>query len=691
MRTRDHAVLALTVTVFIGAFLLFSMEPFIGRILAPLFGGSVYIWLICLSFYQLMLLIGYVYAHFGAKVMGYRHIMLLILPFMILPFAIPTEVPAEGHPLASLVILLSSFALPFALLSTTAVTAQIWLVQFRRTEEPYALYGASNTGALLALVTYPILIEPLLGLRWQAIAWNIGYALYIIFAALSYYLIRPKRSGKEPLSAIVFKANQGDKPSRKHFAYWILLSAMTSAFLVTVTHVIAADMGSFPLVWILPLALYLGSYIITFRKSDIAYRFISNLYPEIILLGLLLFLIPATYYLLHIGHLIIFFAVCILIHRILYEERPLPEFLSVYYLAVALGGLIGSLAVSLAAPLVFSRLWEYPLLLIAISLIFLHRYAKTALSFWRRTSWPLHAARLLPVGLLIGMIILVGRYSAAETVQAVHRNYYGISRVIDAPVTGKGPSTVRILSHGSTIHGIQFLDQEKRKLPTLYYHPTGGLADAFAAMPPDARIAAIGLGSGTIGAYTRPGDILDFYEINPDMEMLARRWFSFLADAKARTSVIIADGRVALHQYGKQDFLYDIVFVDAFSGEGIPAHLLTEEGMNIYLRRLKNNGLILFHITNRYYDLRPVIKTVATRLKLHGAMKSTLTMRKESSAPVHTDYMVLTLNGTALKALLDQNWIALGNSDGIKECQPWTDDYVNILVPLAAKLNLAIF
>ncbi len=417
----------------------------------------------------------------------------------------------------------------------------------------------------------------------------------------------------------------------------------------------------------------------------------SSLYPEIMLLGLLLFLIPATHYLLHVGHLIIFLALCIIIHRVLYEERPHSTYLSVFYIAVALGGLTGSLAVSLVAPLVFSRLWEYPLLLIIISLIFYHPYAKVALSFWRRTSRPFHAARLLPIGLLIGMIILVGRDSTGGTVQAVHRNYYGMSRVIDAPVTGQGQATVRTLTHGSTIHGIQLLDRNKRNLPTLYYHPTGGFADAFAAMPPVARIAAIGLGTGTIGAYTRPGDILDFYEINPDIEMLARRWFSFLADAKGRTSVMIADGRASLRQYAKQELLYDMVFVDAFSGEGIPAHLLTEEGVNIYLSRLKNNGLIVFHITNRYYDLRPVIKAVSKRLKLHGAMKSMLTVREESLKPVRTDYVVLALSRTALQGFLAQGWTALGNSDGIKECRSWTDDYVNILVPLATKMNLSIF
>jgi len=691
MRSRNYPMLALTSTAFIGAFLLFSMEPFIGRVLAPLFGGSVYVWLICLSFYQLMLLIGYLYAHFAAKVMGYWHIILLMLPLMLLPFGIPTEVLAERHSLSSLVVLLSRFALPFVLLSTTAIITQIWLVQSHRAEEPYPLYSASNAGALLALAAYPFLIEPLLGLKWQAIAWTAGYVIYMILTALSYYLIRPERSTKEPLSETDSKNSQGDKPSHKHFAYWMLLSAMTSALLVTVTHVIASDMGSFPLIWILPLVLYLASYVITFRSNCIRYRFISHLQPEIILMGLLLFLIPATHYLLHLGHLIIFFALCILIHWSLYKERPRPTFLSGYYIAIALGGLIGTLAVSLVAPLVFSRLWEYPLLLIMVSLIFYHRSAKTFLSFWRRTSWFAHAARLFPIGLLIVVIILLGRYSAVGTLQAMNRNYYGISRVIDAPVSGKGQAIVRTLTHGSTIHGIQFLDQEKRNLPTLYYHPIAGLADAFAAMPPAARIAAIGLGAGTICAYTHHGDLLDFYEINPDIEMLARDWFSYLADAKARTSVIIDDGRVSLHQSGKQKYLYDMIFVDAFSGEGIPAHLLTEEAMNIYINRLKNNGLILFHITNRYYDLRPVIKAVAMRLKLHGAMKSSMTVREESSNPIRTNYVVLTLNRTALQCLLDQNWIIMGNSDGIKACQSWTDDYVNILVPLAARMNLAIF
>jgi spermidine synthase len=289
------------------------------------------------------------------------------------------------------------------------------------------------------------------------------------------------------------------------------------------------------------------------------------------------------------------------------------------------------------------------------------------------------------------MIILVGCYSTVGTLQAMHRNYYGISRVIDTSPSGKGQASIRTLTHGSTVHGIQFLDKEQRNQPTLYYHPTGGLADAFAALTPGARIGAIGLGTGTIGAYTRPGDILDFFEINPAIEMLAQRWFSYLGDAKARTSVIIADGRVSLHQRGKEGSAYDMVFVDAFSGEGIPAHLLTEEAMTTYLSRLKKDGFIIFHITNRYYDLRPVIKAVATRLKLQGAMKSTSTVRTESSTPVRTDYMVLTADRNTLQRFLDERWTIIDNSDGIKACRPWTDDYVNILVPLAAKMNFAFF
>ncbi|MDQ5986663.1 MAG: hypothetical protein CSYNP_02393 [Syntrophus sp. SKADARSKE-3] len=680
--TKIYAMPILSCTVFVSAFLLFSMEPFIGRQLTPLFGGSVHVWLVCLSFYQLMLLIGYLYAYWAAKTKGRFFIISLFLPLVSQFFPFP-EVIAHDSPFAAIIaILLSRFAVPFILLSVSTIVAQEWLARINPEPEPYRLYRISNAGALLALVAYSTVIEPLAGLHFQSIIWKGGYVLFVLLMMFSYKLTVFNDSGNfsNTLNTLTIDERQG--VSTKHFIYSAFLSAVTSALLTTVTQVLASDMGSFPLIWILPLGLYLISFIVAFDGKELLPRALIRFYPEIFLSGMFLYFINAGHYIVHVGHLLFFFTTAVVIHRILYDRRPHPSKLSGFYIAIALGGATGSLGAALFAPLLFSSLLEYPFLMFLSLFIFCMHHGKRVLSLWHGKTMLMRAARLIPMVILLTLIFVTATSSSPDTLKASKRNYFGISRVIDGPVTVKDPVMVRTLIHGATIHGLQYLDAAKKDIPTLYYHDRGGLADALAAMPPKARFAAIGLGAGTLAAYGKPGNTIIFYEINPAIDMLAKQWFTFLDHSSAEPHVIIGDGRLSMQHSANREPPYDMIFVDAFNGEGIPTHLLTKEALGIYLNRLTADGIILFHTSNRYYDLRPVLKANATELHLLGATKTVTTKRIESAKPICTEYVALTRSQHTLWAFINQNWVVFGPDDGIKLCRPWSDDYVNILYPL---------
>lgn len=669
-------------TAFLGSFLLFCLEPYIGRKLTPLFGGSAHVWLVCLSAYQLLILAGYCYAHVASAKTDRLHLFLLTIPLMVLPVGMLMTFPIPDHSFLWTTLFALGLALPFVLLASTTVILQKW---FGDSGEPYVIYGASNAGALTALISYPFVIEPLAGLRYQGILWMTGYVLYVLMVVFSFYISRPSGSENSMATKLFDAEKAGNKPSMKIFLYWTLLSGSTSAFLVTITNITISEIGSFPLVWMMPLALYLISFTVTFRPTCQAAFAFSRFWPETLLLGVVLFLIGSGRLWVHPGHWVVFFAVCVMLHRILYEQRPHPNYLSVFYMGIALGGSAGGMIASLAAPLIFPGFWEYPLLAVIMSILFIHRYGREMVSFWRCSSRRVCMIRFIPVLFLTGLAIIMGITAGFEDTRSTRRNYYGVSRVVDSTVAGKQGEIVRSLISGSTVHGVQFLDKRKKRIPTLYYHPESGLADIFKIIPSHARIAAIGLGVGAIGAYTRPNDLLHIYELNPEIFAMANQWFTYLVEAPARPRVMIGDGRLALQN---QDIFYDLIFVDAFSGEGIPSHLLTREAIEIYRDRLKEHGVILFHVTNRYYDLRPVLKVTAKSLKLHVATKSTETILGEATKPVRADYLALTSDNLISQRLTNLGWVNADRMDTAINCRVWTDDYINMLVPLAAKWNM---
>jgi len=679
--------------VFLGAILLFWMEPLVGRMLTPYFGGAANVWLLCLMFFQAMLLLGYLYAHLLAKKVGPYHMLLLLIPFINLPL----RIHAEFNPYAPLWNVLSTLAthvaLPFVVLSTTAVVAQSWLSRSAagKIHEPYPLYAASNAGALIALIGYTFLVEPFLGLTQLSLAWTGVYIIYAFFVASAWFLLRPaKEYGNLPAES----EKGGWKKVIVLGTYWrwFFLSALPSAFLLAVTNLITLEIGSFPLTWVFPLALYLGSFIVTFRTTGGVPKRLNRIWPEILLCALLWYFMSALYFwLVILGALLTFFMICCLAHGHLYELRPPENQLTAFYLVIALGGWVGGAFVSLLAPIVFVGLFEYPALLGLLFIAFYDRQPYSIISLWPKTSWVIGSGRIILTGILVFFTIKGAWTSTKDNVIYRYRNFYGIYRVINSVVIFEGvPTGIRKLAHGMTLHGAQLLNGKYRLIPITYYHQGGAIADAFETTDSPRRIAVIGLGSGVVASFVRKEDTITFYEIDPDNEEIAQLCFTFWDECKGKIHFVAGDGRLSLQKKGKEGILYDLILVDAFSGDGIPTNLLTREAIEIYLSRLSPEGIILFHVSNRNYELRPVIKSIARDLKLLGARN--IPIKKENLKPHQnaTKCVVLTRDPDRLESLLKRGWISLDKNDGFSAMSPWTDEYINLLHPLIENIRIRL-
>jgi len=679
LNTSRGKIVVLTTTVFLGAFLLFGMEPLVGRLLAPFLGGAAHVWLICLMFYQAMLFAGYFYSHLFARKMGAWHLAVLFLPLVILPFDIQ-HLPDVGSPIGQLlIVLLAHAALPFIVLSTTAVVAQVWLSEssLGKDYDPYPLYAASNAGSFVALFGYSFLIEPLMGLRIQSLSWTAGYLVYVVLACASWFMFAPvKKAGMH--------ASEKNQPapaasiSRSVYMRWILLSALPSAFLLAVTNLIILEIGSFPLTWTIPLALYLLSFIVTFKVRGGTPEFLKRLWPEIVMVALMFYLFAQSHWYIAIITLTLFSLICLIAHGTLYEIRPPSEHLTRFYLAIAFGGWLGGATVSLVAPLVFSGLYEYPILLVLCAAAF----------FWCRHSTIKEVLPdftpfgLLRVVLIVLVITQVGRLLYhGEEVRFRHRNFYGTYRVVDVEPAASAQGAIRKLVHGSTLHGAQWLDGSERTSPISYYYQGGAISQAFSVIPSPRNIAVVGLGAGAAAAYAGEHDHVTFYEIDPDIEPVARRWFTYLGDSKAVQRVVVGDGRLSMQRDRSEHPKYDLVLIDAFTGDGIPVHLLTREAIGISMDSLAEGGLLLFHVSNRYYELRPLIKAVAQEMNLHGAFNTAVAKDQLRPEQIDTHCVALAVNRGSLQPLVETGWVLLGDDD-LKKMEPWTDDYINILEPL---------
>lgn len=649
---------AIQAFVFLGALLLFSLEPLVGRLLLPHFGGSFHVWTTALMFFQGALFVAYLYAHLLAGRAGRWHLALVALPLLVLP---PSLDAPDGEGILSLLgLLCRHVALPFGVLATTAVVAQRWAAAAGR--EPYGLYAISNAGSLGALLGYALLVEPLLGLETQRWAWGAGYLAYAVSAVFAWRALRgPLRDG----------APRSSRPPVARWAYWALLSAAPSAFLMAVTNLVAIDVGSVPLVWVIPLALYLGSFVLAFsssreREASRVPGTVRRLWPHVAVVGVFFFSGgDAGGGWLDIAiHLVVLTFVCLAAHAELYRARPAPEQLTVYYLVVAAGGWLGGAAVALLAPVASSGLDEYPsaLALLALTMVVGQRASLRAWLAQRPRGALLISAALVAV---VAVKIAASRGEDPTTTLARRRSFYGLYRVSR---TERASGAVRDLVSGTTRHGRQ---REGDTTPLSYYHPRGPLGDTLALLPSPRRLGVIGLGVGAAAGHLEPGEHARFFEIDPVVAELARAHFTYLSEARGEVEVVVGDARLAL---ARDPSRYDLLLVDAFSGDAIPTHLLTLEALRLYLDRLAPDGVLLLHVSNRYYDLRDVIGAMARSLGLAGAEIARVSGLAPDEDPSH--YVALSRDAAHLAPLVDERgWQPLRRGAG----RPWTDDHANVL------------
>ncbi|MGZ3278184.1 MAG: spermidine synthase [Caulobacteraceae bacterium] len=708
--------------VFASAGLVFLVEPMVARMVLPRLGGSSAVWNTSLAFFQAALLAGYAYAHGLQRLRSLKaqmaaHIAVLALAALTLPLRI-SEVfgpPSIDQPAFWLLgVLLVSVGPAFAVLSATAPLLQAWYARLAPAasggSDPYHLYAASNLGSLLALVAYPVLVEPLMRLKLQAAAWSLGYGAFILVVLVLAALSRRARAHDLP------PLTDAPPVAWKERVVWIGLSAATSSLLLGVTAHITQDVASAPFLWVIPLALYLLSFVIAFQARPliapgVALWLQAALAPVAAALYSLL-QAPWLYQL--AANLGAFFFTALVCHHALAHRRPAPARLTDYYLSLSLGGVIGGAFNAFLAPVIFNAVWEYP---IVLGLACLARpWGRGRLDYWGIGAL---ASAVLTIGALLlpqltsmsaiivllavagGMAFLLrGRgliYAAVILALGVasyeqlfkgkrqsYRSFFGEVQLVRVPAPVFG--VVKIMVHGSTLHGAQAERPDQRCIPTTYYGPGTPIATTIRtvqSLHPAMHMGAVGLGTGTVAAFTRPTDSLQFFEIDPLIVRIAfdPAQFSFVKGcAKGRVSVTLGDARQSLEKV--PDHAFDLLLVDAFSSDSVPTHLLTAEAMRTYLRVIKPDGVVLLHLSNR-------------NLELEGPAAAS--MRLAGGAPVEQDYytsapsVYVESGAQAILAARDRKTLRpfIARSDwvpAVKEARPWTDDYVNVFGALVGRI-----
>lgn len=617
--------MALYIAVALGAFLLFLVQPMAARFILPWFGGGPAVWSTCLLFFQVALLAGYAYAHLTRRLSLVRqtrlHLALLGLAMLTLPIAPSAAWAAHetGAPaLRILLLLTATVGAPYVVLAATAPLLQDWFARSGMGAAPYRLYALSNLGSLLALLAYPAAVEPFLPLRAQSLGWS---GLFVLFAgACAVATLHLVRRG-EPAAPVAEDAVADPAPvSWGDQVMWLLWSACGSGLLLAATNQLCLDIAVVPLLWIAPLTLYLVTFIVCFAGW---YR--RWMWSPLLLVG-----IGGTAWLLRHSETKFLWeaaalaaalvAGCMVCHGELVRSRPHPSRLTMFYLAIAAGGSLGGLSVALLAPAVLQRLWEYPFFVVLPLALLLVALFRDPASRLRHGAYPIVWAALC---IILGAAVFgvakspIPEYDG-EVARA--RNFYGIITVTDDGADQ--PVRLRRLQHGRILHGAQFLDPVRRALPTTYYGPSSGVDLAIrehshrkAGRP--LRIGVVGLGAGTVAAWGASGDHVRFFEINPLAERFARQYFYFLADSRAGVDVVIGDARLSIERElrnGTGVHAYDVLAIDAFSGDAIPVHLLTREAFARYREALAPDGVLAVHVSNQYLDLRPIVRGLGKEL-----------------------------------------------------------------------------
>ena len=651
--------------ILLSAALLFAVQPLIGRAVLPWFGGSVGVWTTCLMFFQTTLVGGYAYSHLVSRRLRYQtqgriHAGLLIASAVALPILPgPGWKPNDGEwpVLRLLLLLIGTVGLPFFVLSSTGPLLQTWFARKHSGASPYRLYALSNAASLTALLAYPIVIEPLLPLRYQNYGWS---AIYVVFICVCSYVASSMRHADTGIRALE-ETKDAVGVARRFF--WIALAWCPSELLAGVTSHITQNVAPIPLFWTAPLALYLLSFVLTFGDNRWYARRFWTSGAVAVAAAMLCLLLPAfrSMPVAVAGpvFLIGFFVCAVACHGELYRLRPGPSGLTGFYLFVAIGGALGGAFVAGAAPLLFRDYFEVPLALFGVMLL---------MGLMQRDLPPLgfrYAFRTtMVVSALATAVFLTLWFRAEGGRQAILRtqvrSFYGVLRVVD--VAGSDHLVFRELQHGSILHGVEFVRQDLRRIPLAYYGYQSGIGMVLRRGGGPRRVGLIGLGVGSLAGYARPGDTYRFYEIDPAVIDVARSHFFYLHESPAKVEIVQGDARTSLEREEAQDF--DVLVVDAFSGDSIPVHLLTVEAFGQYLRHLKSGGVLALHISNNYLGLRDVTTRAAAAHGLSG------TFIEVSNAPMTPAF--------ASAWMVFEN---RRNPAGVagRPARPWTDDYSNLL------------
>ena len=682
------------VAIFLGAFLLFGIEPLIAKRILPWFGGAASVWIICLLFFQLVLLLGYAYAHwisvkFRPKTQCRLHVALLAASLFLLP-VYPRDSwqpsPSQSPTLHILLLLAATIGLPYFLLSATSPLFQVWYGHHHRAS-PYRFYALSNVGSMLALLAYPVLVEPHLTTHHQAIAWSVIYAGFaLICAAIAF---APREGVQEAENKSITP-----RPAWALQALWVALAACGSALLLSITNHITQNIASVPLLWIIPLSLYLLSFILCFASH--------SFYPRSVFLRLIGIALGGMTYALSVSFAQLpievgiplfcggLFIACMFCHGELARLKPDQQHLTSFYLMIAAGGALGALFVAVIAPHIFRGFYELHVAIGLCAILIVIVYSIEPDS-------PFSVRRLRPGGFALAALAIaiiaslaVNARDTATSAELSVRNFYGVLRVID----GKAPNvsiiqgdtlvqqpedtSYRSLVNGTINHGVQFLAPDRRRWATTYYGPNSGIGVALQAAERNGplRVGIIGLGAGTTAVYGRSGDRYTYYDINPLVIQIAESQFTFLKETAASIEIVEGDARLSLEREAPQNF--DVLAVDAFSGDAIPVHLLTREAFQLYFHQLKPDGVLAVHVSNKYLDLQPIVAAAAADLG-----KEAVLIQNPEDPP---------------KGITAAAWILVGSPAGFEGQRQieakgliifppsrdrlWTDDYSNLFEAL---------
>ncbi len=673
---------AYTITIFAGALLLFLVQPMIGKRVLPLLGGSPAVWNTCMVFFQVALLCGYVYAHLLAKLRGARrqvlvHSLVLGAALFALPIALRGEAPAGGaSPVLWLVTaLVVSVGLPFFAVSASAPLLQRWFsgTGHSLARDPYFLYAASTAGSLAGLLCYPLLVEPALPLRVQQLAWSGGYLAFAA-GAVSCGVLLVRRPGPA-LAEAPGAADPARSPGPCDYLRWTVLALAPSSLMLGVTQHITTDVGAVPLLWVVPLCIYLLTYILAFSRRRLVTANVASWLLVPLAIGALW--APRHWWDLPISlilglHLVLLFVASAACHGRLADSRPPPRFLTGYYLAIAAGGALGGAFNALLAPVVFESVVEYPLMIAFAVLL----RARPAFG-----DFPPAVGRTLNLAVDAAVVVLALLFHPLRStwpgveIALTERTFFGVHWVAlddDSGLVG--------YCQGSTVHGFQSVHDRGR--PLGYYHEETGIARIFEELGPDPRldrVGLIGLGTGTMGAYARPGAHYTFFEIDPAVVEIARdeRYFTYLRDMAEPPEIVLGDGRLGLA--AEPDGEFGLIVLDAFTSDAVPVHLLTAEAIDLYFRKLQPDGLLAAHLTNRHVDLPTVIAGIAADRGLHawewvgGADVDS----GGGDGRFPTRWFVLSRDDSAAAPLLDDpQWVRVPRIEG---APVWTDDFSNLV------------